>query len=168
MTTIAALRYSVADVRPRLTTAISLLCLLLLAQENARAAERVDAKTWRAVKVYDMAALKQLDPLPMRKIVGVRFNYRHRTIRHLKPTWYQGSIWRYARGVAQEDFDYVQVMVSAADLEAFKALPSDIQGERTFLVYGQVLKDYEAGFTFLRLLGRKVKRDARGNALVRW
>ena len=131
-------------------------------------ATRIPAKTWRRVKVYDMAGLKKLDPLPRGKIVGVRFNYRHATIRHLKPNWYQGSIWVFRRGAAQADFDYVAVMVSTADLASFRAIPAQVQSQKSYVAYGEVQKDLEMSFTFLRLLGTKVKRDARGNAIVSW
>lgn len=122
---------------------------------------------WRRVKTYDMAALKKLDPLPRGKLVGVRFNYRNQMIRHLKPNWYQGSIWRFNRG-EHEDYDYVQVMVSAADRASFAAIPTQMQGRQTLVAYGQVQKDFESSFTFLRLLGTKVKRDGKGDALVSW
>ncbi|HEV3408960.1 MAG TPA: hypothetical protein VG095_01600 [Chthoniobacterales bacterium] len=126
------------------------------------------AKVWRRVKVYDMAALKAIEHFPIGQFVGLRFHYRHRTIRHLKPNWYQGSLWSLRRQGDRADFDYVQVMVAAADLESFRALPTEVQGTRTFRVYGQVLRDYDAGFTFVRLIGTKVRRDRRGGAVVRW
>ena len=143
------------------------LLLALIAGSTATAAERINAKTWRRVKTYDMRALQQLEPLPMRQIVGVRFNYRHETIRHLKPNWFQGSIWHYSRGET-DDFDYIQVMVSKPDVEAFRALPSDFRAGKKFVVYGQILKDQEAGFTFLRLLGTRVKRGKGGVVTVSW
>ena len=143
------------------------LFFALLSGSIAAAAEPINARTWRRVKTYDMRALQQLEPLPMRQIVGVRFNYRHETIRHLKPNWFQGSIWRYSRGET-DDFDYIQVMVSKDDVEAFRAFPTDFRTGKTFVVYGQILKDQEAGFTFLRLLGTKVRRGKAGRVTVGW
>ena len=128
---------------------------------------RFDAATWRRVKTYDMQELQKLDPLPLRQVVGVRFNYRHDRIRHWKPNWYQGSIWRYRRE-ARDEFDYIQVLVAKADLESFKAIASDFNAGREYLVYGQVLKDADANFVFLRLIGTKVKRGARGAVTVTW
>ncbi len=49
-------------------------------------------------------------------------------------------------------------MVAKADVEAFRALPTDFRAGKNFVVYGQILKDEEADFTFLRLLGTKVTR----------
>lgn len=146
------------------TRLISLL--LVLSAANGAAAERFDAATWRRVKTYDMRKLKQLEPLPIRQFVGVRFNYRHERIRHWKPNWYQGSIWCYRRE-AQDEFDYIQVLVSKAELESFKAISSDFRAGRNYLVYGQVLKDTDADFTFLRLIGTKVKRERR-RVVVNW
>src|SRR4051812_40131189 len=136
--------------------------------ENARTSgNRFDAKTWRRVKTYDMQALKALEPLPMRQIVGVRFNYRYKRIEHWRPKWYYSSIWNYRRA-AQDEFDYIPVYVSEADLQAFTALPSEFRAGRELLVYGQVLKDADADFIFLRLIGTKVKRGARGSVTVSW
>jgi len=143
------------------------LLLALVFGSSAAAAERVDAKVWRRVKTYDMRALQKLEPLPLRQIVGVRFNYRNPEVRHLKPNWFQGSIWSYSRG-EKDDFDYIQVMVSKADVGAFKALPTDFRAGANFVVYGQILKDQEANFTFLRLLGTKVKRGKGGRVTVSW
>ena len=144
------------------------LVLSLLAVCSASAAERVDAKTWRRVKTYDMPTLQKMEPLPMRMIVGVQFNYRHATVRHLKPNWFQGSIWHVDRAAGREDFDHIPVMVAKADVPSFESLPTESQAGRSFVVYGQVLKDEDANFIFLRLLGTKVKRDRRGNATVSW
>lgn len=136
--------------------------------ERARVVgQSFNAATWRRVKTYDMQALQQLDPLPLRQIVGVRFNYRQERIRHWKPNWYQGSIWRYRRET-RDEFDYIQVVVAKADLESFKAISSDFRAGREYLVYGEVLKDMDANFIFLRLLGTSVKRDARGDVTVGW
>jgi len=136
--------------------------------ENARSVgNRFAAGAWRRVKTYDMQALQRVDPLPLRQVVGVRFNYRHERISHWKPNWYQSSIWRYRRE-AQDEFDYIQVLVAKADLEAFKAIPSQVQAGREFVVYGQVLKDFDANFVFLRLIGTKVKRERGGRVTVTW
>jgi hypothetical protein len=114
-----------------------------------------------------MRALQALEPLPLRQVVGVRFNYRNARINHWKPNWYQSSIWRYQR-LTQDQFDYIQVLVSTADLESFKSLPSDFRTGREYVVYGQVLKDADANFIFLRLIGTKVNKSARGAVTVTW
>ncbi|HEX8280048.1 MAG TPA: hypothetical protein VF551_01615 [Chthoniobacterales bacterium] len=147
------------------------LVILLLAFAStsaAVAAERVDARTWRRVKTYDMQTLQKVDPLPRGRIVGVRFNYRHRAIQHLKPNWYYGSIWSFRAQNGRANFDHIPIMVAANAVENFRAITSDSRAGRKYTVYGQILKDSEAHFLFLRLLGTKVRRDARGNAIVSW
>jgi hypothetical protein len=145
-----------------------LLVLLAIAATPARAVERYEAKSWRRVKTYDMAALQKIDPLPLRQIVGVRFGYRHRDIQHLKPNWFYSSIWHVTRDGNKADFSHIPVMVAKADLEAFKALPTDPESAGKYVVYGQVLRDTEAGFLFLRLMGTKVKPEKRGRVAVTW
>lgn len=153
------------------TTVRSLLLLTLVflsAAATSSAAERYDAKSWRRVKTHDMAALQKVDPLPLRQVVGVRFNYRAADIRHLKPNWFYSSIWSVTRSGNRADFSHIPVMVAKADLEAFKALPASPESAGKYVVYGQVLKDSEAGFLFLRLIGTKLKHEKRGRVAVSW
>ena len=146
-----------------------LLCAVVTASIfTARAAERYDAKTWRRVKTHDMAALEKIDPLPMRQVVGVRFNYRASNIQHLKPNWFYSSIWSMTRSGDRADISQIPVMVAKADVEAFKALPASPDSAGKFVVYGQVLKDSDAGFLFLRLIGTKLKQEKRGRVAVSW
>lgn len=142
--------------------------VLLGIASRANAAERFTRAQWRRVKVYDMEGLKALDPLPLRQYVGIRFQYRQARIEHWKPNWYHGSIGAYRRA-AQDDFDYIPVIVSTADLAAFTSLPSDLRNRGSFLAYGEVLKDVDANYTFLRLVGTKVKREGGGRIVtVTW
>jgi hypothetical protein len=104
----------------------------------------------------------------MRMVVGVRFDYRNGDVRHLKPYWFHGSIWQVSRSNGREDLDHIPVMVAKADVAAFQALPTAHSAGRNFVVYGQVLRDADASYIFLRLLGTNVKRDRRGNATVSW
>jgi hypothetical protein len=143
----------------------TILVVALLAPPSASAAQRIKAKAWRAVKTYDMQTLQKVEPLPLRQVVALRFNYRQRDIRHLKPNWFYSSIWS---ANPSGELNSVPVMVSKADLAAFQRLPADPSSGGKFTVYGQVLRDADANYIFLRLLGTKVKRDARGNATVSW
>jgi hypothetical protein len=143
----------------------SVLLLAFLAPSSGSAAQRIKAKAWRAVKTYDMQTLQKVEPLPLRQVVGLRFNYRQRDIRHLKPNWFYSSIWS---ANPSGELNSVPVMVAKADLGAFQRLPTTPQTGGNFTAYGQVLRDVDANFIFLRLLGTKVKRDARGNAIVTW
>lgn len=148
-------------------TARCLLVLIALLPCTALA-ERYQAKSWRRVKTYDMAALQKIDPLPLRQIVGVRIGYRHPDLRHLKPNWFYSSIWSVTRDGNRADFSNIPVMVAMADVPAFRRLPTTPESAGKYVVYGQVLQDSEAGFLFLRLIGTKVKHEKRGRVNITW
>ncbi|CAN5261938.1 hypothetical protein BH20VER2_BH20VER2_08150 [soil metagenome] len=77
------------------------LLVLLGSSGGVFAAQRIPAQAWRGVQVYDMRELQKLEPLPIRRFVGVRFHYRHHTIRHLKPNWHQGHLALQPRGAGE-------------------------------------------------------------------
>ena len=54
---------------------------------------RYDAKIWRAVQTYDLVTLSKNLDAHMRELVGVKCNFRGKDIRHMKPNWYESSIW---------------------------------------------------------------------------
>ena len=136
--------------------------MLAFVTTSAIAAGRVNARAWRAVKTYDMTALQKIDPPPLRQLIGLRFNYRDRVLRHLKPNWFYSSVYS-ATGA-----NSVPVMIATADVAAFRRLPVSPETGGDYIAYGQVLRDSEANFIFLRLLGTKVNRDGRGNATISW
>jgi hypothetical protein len=59
-------------------------------------------------------------------------------------------------------------MIEKKDLAAFKSLPTDFKSSAEIVVYGQVQRDNQANFLFIRLLGRNVTLDSSGNATVDW
>jgi len=127
---------------------------------------RYDAKTWRAVQTYDLATLSKNLDAHVRELVGVKCNFRGKDIRHMKPNWYESSIWQPISGESGK-FAHVSVMVSKPDLGAFKSLPMDSSdGEIT--IYGRVEYDVQSKFRFLRLVGRNATTDSAGNATVTW
>ena len=129
-------------------------------------AVRYDAKIWRAVQTYDLAAIsKNLDG-HMRELMGVRCNARGKEIHHMKSNWYQGSISQLVPGQSGK-FETIPVMVSKPDLKAFKSLPIDSSGAE-IIIYGRVEYDVESKFRFLRLVGRTATLDSAGNATVTW
>jgi len=130
------------------------------------AAVRYDAKTWRAVQTYDLTMLSKNLDAHMRELVGVKCNFRGKDIHHMKPNWYESSIWQNIPGESGK-FAHVSVMVSKADLPAFKLLPTDSSGAEITL-YGRVEYDVQSKFRFLRLVGRNVTTDSSGNATVTW
>ena len=130
------------------------------------AAVRYEAKVWRAVQTYDLATLsKNLDE-HMRELVAVKCNFRGKDIHHMKPNWYESSIWQNIPG-EHGKFAHASVMVAKPDLVAFKSIPTDSSGAEITL-YGRVERDTQANFTFLRLVGRNASTDSAGNATVSW
>ncbi len=131
-------------------------------------AERVPAESVAKMKTYQVSDLQKLDGIPLRQLIAIKFNYRHEKIRHLKPNWYQGSLWGYAVE-GKKKYVFVQVMISKEDLPAFKAITTDFQSGHEQVAYGQVLQEGEATkWRFVRLFGTKMERDGAGNATVSW
>ncbi|HMG05480.1 MAG TPA: hypothetical protein VK581_08465 [Chthoniobacterales bacterium] len=129
--------------------------------------QHFDAAQWRGVQTYDIPALQKIESSQVGNVVGVRINYRGDRISHQRWNWYEGSIWRYRPG-DKEKFPFLRVMIEKKDLAAFKSLPTDFKSSAEIVVYGQVQRDNQANFLFIRLLGRNVTLDASGNATVDW
>ena len=127
---------------------------------------RYKAKVWQAVQTYDLATLSKDLAAHTRELVGVKCSLRGKDIRHVKPNWYESSIWQPLPGQSGK-FAHVPVMVTKPDLEAFKSIPTDTSGNEITL-YGRVEYDIPSKFRFLRLVGRNVTTDAAGNATVTW
>jgi hypothetical protein len=130
------------------------------------AAVRYDAKTWQTVQTYDVVTLSKNLDAHTRELVAVKCNFRGKDIHHMKPNWYESSIWQNIPG-ERGKFAHVSVMVSKADLSAFKSLPTDSAGAEITL-YGRVEYDASSKFRFLRLVGRNATNDSAGNATVTW
>jgi hypothetical protein len=124
------------------------------------------AKVWSAVQTYDVITLSKNLDAHTRQLVAVKFNFRGKDIHHLKPNWYESSIWQPISGQSGK-FAHVSVMIAKPDLEAFKSLPINT-GSGELTLYGRVEYDIAANHRFLRLVGRTVSTDAAGNATVTW
>jgi hypothetical protein len=134
---------------------------------SALCGQQFDAAAWRGVQIHDLPALQKIESSLAGKIVGVRINYRGDRISHPKPNWYEGSIWRYRPG-EKDKFAFLRVMVAKKDLPSFKSIPADFKSPTEIVLYGQVSRDMEANFLFIKLLGRNVTLDPSGNATVDW
>ena len=148
-----------------------ILCLVMicnaLAGATAFAAEKaIKIQNWKGVETVDVGMLKKSMDGRERQTIGVRCNFRGKDIRHMKPNWYQGSLWQ--TNPDGKGFADVQVMVAKKDLRAFKAITTNAQSPEVITVYGQVLRDFERKFLFVQLIGRNAAVDARGNATVTW
>lgn len=129
--------------------------------------QRFDAAAWRDIQTYDIPALQKIQGTMIGQVVGVRINYRSDRISHRKPNWYESSIWHSAPA-EKSKFAFLRVYVAKKDLSAFKSIPSDFRSAQEIVVYGQVARDSEANFLYIRLLGRNVTLDPAGNATVDW
>ena len=122
-------------------------------------------KNWNNVQTYDLVALQKNIAPEQGKVVGVRCNFRGKDIHHMKPNWFESSIWQ--KKSDGKGFVDLRVMIAQKDLEAFKSIKTESGGE-DFVLYGRVERDIEANFFYVRLLGRNATTDAKGNATVVW
>lgn len=134
---------------------------------SAFCGQQIKRDTWSGVQTYDLPALQKIESSLVGKVVGVRINYRGDRFSHPRPSWYEGSIWRYRPG-DKDKFPFLRVMVAKEDLPSFKSLPTNFQSPAEIAVYGEVGRDTQANFLFIRLLGSKVKLDGAGNATIDW
>ena len=146
---------------------ILVILLSFLGVISAFSGQRFDAAAWRGVQTYDIPALQKIKGTMIGQVVGVRINYRSDRISHRKPNWYESSIWHSAPA-EKSKFAYLRVYVAKKDLPSFKSIPSDFRSAQEIVVYGQIERDPDANFLFIRLLGRNVTLDPAGNATVDW
>jgi hypothetical protein len=133
---------------------------------SAFAGIRFDAKTWRGVQTYDVRTLSKGLDSHIGEVVALHFSFRGKDIHHMKPNWYESSIWQ-PDPQGKKGFSDVRVMVAKQDLNTFKSFPTSPSGAE-ITVYGKVLRDSEAHFVFVRLLGRNTITDPAGNVIVSW
>jgi hypothetical protein len=147
--------------------AISTLLLIALCNLSSFAGTRVDAKEWNKVQTYDVRTLAPEMSGRAKELVAVKLTFRGKDIHHLKPNWYEGSIWQPDPN-GHKGFAQVRVMVAKKDLDAFKSITTNAASNEEITVYGRVLRDFDMNFFFVQLLGRKLVTDANGNATVGW
>ncbi len=130
------------------------------------AAVRYDAKTWRKVQTYDVMTLSKNLDAHMRELVAVKCNFRGKDIHHMKPNWYESSIWQNIPG-ERGKFAHVSVMVAKPDLAAFKSIRRIRVARRSrFTVALNTMAPSK--FRLLRLIGRNATTDSAGGASVTW
>jgi hypothetical protein len=112
-----------------------------------------DAKKARGgVPIYDVVTLSRDLDKHMGELIAVQCNFRGKDIHHLKPNWYEGSIWK-PDPEKRGKFASVRVMIAKKDLDAFKSIPTAASGD-AIILNGRVEHDVEAHFSFLRLVSR--------------
>jgi len=147
---------------------ILLLSLVLSwsAATTALTADTITVKNWNGIQTYDVADLKKNMESQLRKVVGVRFTFRGKDIHHMKPNWYESSIW--AANPGGKGFVDLRVMVAKKHLPMFKQITTNAQSAEVLTAYGEVLRDSESRFFFVRLLGTHATPNPDGNASVSW
>ena len=143
-----------------------LLFVFVSVVSSALAQVKYDARTWKAVQTYDLMSLSKNFEAHTRELVAVKCSFRGKDIHHMKPNWYESSIWQPIPGESGK-FAHDSVMVAKKDLGAFKSIPENASGTEITL-YGRVEYDVASKFRFLRLVGRNATTDSAGNATVTW
>src|SRR3954447_23193904 len=77
------------DMKIILSAILGLICVT-----TAFAGERFEAASLKNVQTYDVPTLLEQEASLIGRIVKVRFQYRSGTLRHLKPRWYEASLWQ--------------------------------------------------------------------------
>src|SRR3954463_9142286 len=138
-----------------------IMFLALAAAFTVSAVPRFDAKTWSTVQKYDVRTLSRNFESHLGELVEVQFNFRGKDIHHVKPGWYESSIWQ-PDPENRKHFADVRVMVSKADLNVFKGITTDPASPTEITVYGKVVREADRHWVFVRLLGRNVSTDGSG------
>src|SRR3954468_6689155 len=103
-------------------------------------APRFNARTWSMLKKYDVRSLGRNCDSHVGELVEIQFNFRGKDIHHVKPGWYEASIWQ-PDPENRKHFADVRVMVSKADLNIFKGITTDPASATEITVYGKVLRE---------------------------
>jgi hypothetical protein len=140
--------------------------IAFFAAQSAFCAEKVDAITWHSLQTYDVSALKKIAEVEVGKIVGVRCHFRSKRIQHVKPSWYEATLWYHNSENRRTPFSYIRVKVAQKDLPAFESLPSDLRPGPAMTIYGEVQKDDESAF--VRLIGRRINRGPDRSVTISW
>ena len=133
------------------------------------AGARFDSKTWAQLEKLDVKTLSKDRTLDehVGRLVEVHFQFRSKELRHLKPNWYQASVWQTAP-VGRRGFVSVPVMIANTDLNAFKTITTDYRATADLKFYGQVLYDFGINYTFVRVIGTNTFVDGDGYTNVTW
>jgi hypothetical protein len=128
-------------------------------------ADGTPVKNWQSVQTYDLAVLQKGIAPYQGKVVGIRCIFRGKDIHHMKPNWFESSIWQ--KKPDGKGFVDLRAMIAKKDLPAFKLITTE-PGGPDMVLYGKVERDIEANFFFVRLLGKTANSDDKGNATIVW
>jgi hypothetical protein len=133
------------------------------------AGARFDAKTWARLQSFDVRTLSKDKALDAHvgQLVELHFQFRSKDVRHLKPNWYQASVWQ-AAPEGRRGFVSVPVMIANTDVNAFKVFTTDPRATADLKIYGQVLYDFSINYIFVRVIGTGSFVDSDGYTNVTW
>jgi hypothetical protein len=139
------------------------------AQVRIFSGARFDAKAWAGLQKFDVKTLSKNRTLDANvgRLVELHFQFRSKELRHLKPNWYQASVWQ-ASPEQRRGFVSVPVMIANTDLKAFESFTTDHQATTDLKLYGQVLYDFGINYVFIRVIGTNTFVDGGGNTNVTW
>ena len=152
-----------------LSLAFVAACGVQAGQVRIFAGARFDSKTWAELQKFDVKTLGQGRMLDgnVGRLVELHFHFRSKELRHLKPNWYQASLWQ-ASPQGRRGFISVPVMIANTDLKAFETFTTDHLATADIKVYGQVLYDFGINYTFVRVIGVNTFVDGDGFTNVTW
>ncbi len=152
-----------------LVLVISGLASAFAGQVKIFAGARFDSKAWAKLQRLDVRSLSKDRALDANvgRLVELHFQFRSKELRHLKPNWYQASVWQ-AAPEGRRGFASVPVMIAAADLNSFLAFTTDHRATADLKIYGQVLYDFGMNYTFVRVIGTNTFVDSDGYTNVTW
>ena len=133
------------------------------------AGARFDPKTWAKLEKLDVKALSNDRAIESHvgQLVELHFQFRSKELRHIKPNWWQASVWQTAPE-GRRGFVSVPVMIANTDLKAFDNFTTDHRQAADLKIYGQVLYDFGMNYTFVRVIGTSMFIDGDGYANVMW
>ena len=138
-----------------------------LVAQPALCDQKIDAKSWQNVGKFDPITLSKTLGDHGGQLVAVQFDFRGKDIRHIKPNWYQCSIWQ-PDPAAKQKFSNVRVVFAKKDLAAFQSVTADSKSRARLVLYGRVERDADSHFFFVHIWGSKVAVDSVGNAVISW
>jgi hypothetical protein len=130
---------------------------------------RFGVKTWAKLESFDVRTLSKNRAFEghVGRLVELRFQFRSKEIRHLKPNWYQSAVWQ-AAPEGKRGFVSVPVMIAEPDVKAFAAFTTDPRATADLKVYGQVLEDLSIDYVFVCAIGTNTFVDSDGYTNVTW
>ena len=157
----------------RAVVALFALTLFLAGVEAGQvrifAGARFDARAWATLQKVDVKMLSKDRTLDANvgRLVELHFQFRSKELRHLKPNWYQASIWQ-ASPEERRGFVSVPVMIANTDMKAFESFTTDHRATADLKLYGQVLYNFGINYVFIRAIGTNTFLDGDGKTNVTW